>query len=212
MASCPITDGGPVVTRRPYLAAVALLVSVTAAAAQPAAEPAIAIGRQGEAYTVAAAFDVPHPAALALTVLTDYDGIPRFMPDVKKSTVVRRDGAQTIVEQEAVSKVMLFSKRVYLRLAIDETPTSLHFRDQLGTSFVRYEGHWQLAEQQGHTRVTYHLVAQPSFGVPAFMVRRLLSRDAHEMIASLRTEMAARATRDRPAAGRGQAGGAAARD
>ena len=191
-----IVDGRYGAHRCLAVAASILLGVAAAAGAQPAREdaPLIAIGRDGNAYTVTARFDVPHSAAVALNVLTDYEGIPRFVPDIKKSTVVHRHGPDAVVEQEAVSSVMMFSKRVHVRLSVQETSHSLRFRDELGTSFTRYEGHWQLTEYPGHTVVAYQLVADPSFGVPGFLIRRLLTRDATEMIGRLRVEMAARAT------------------
>lgn len=176
-------------------ATVTLLLGVAVAAASATIDttPVVSIGRQRDAYTVDARFDVRHPAALALEVLTDYEAIPRYMPDVKKSVVRHRYGHYAIVEQEVVSRVMMFSKRVQLRLAIVQSDDTLRFRDELGTSFHRYEGHWTLTEQGGTTAVRYHLVAHPSFSVPAFLIRRLLARDANETIDRLRVEMAARA-------------------
>lgn len=190
-------SGGRSGAHRLVAATVTLLlgVAVVATSAQTAADPAVTIGRLHDAYTVDARFEVRHPAALVLEVLTDYDAIPRYMPDVKKSVVRHRQGHWAIVEQEVVSRVMMFSKRVHLRLAIAQHDNTLRFRDELGTSFHRYEGHWQLDDRQARTVVTYHLVAQPSFSVPAFLIRRLLSRDANETIERLRDEIAARATR-----------------
>lgn len=184
-------------SRRLLIAAATLLLGVAATVRPALADerPDVAIGRDGDAYTVAARFRVPHPSALVLSVLSDYDDIPRFVPDVKKSAVIETRGAVRIVEQEAVSHVMMFSKRVRLQLVVEETSDSLTFRDQLGTSFARYEGRWNLAACPDGTIVSYRLVAEPSFSVPGFLIRRLLSRDAGDMIDSLRAEMDARATR-----------------
>jgi hypothetical protein len=43
--------------------------------------------------------------------------------------------------------------------------------------------------------VTYELSAQPSFDVPDFVLKRLLKRDAGQMIQRLKTEICARARR-----------------
>lgn len=190
-------SGGRQGAHRLLAATVMLLLgmAVVAASATLDTTPVVSIGRQQDAYTVDARFEVRHPAALALEVLTDYEAIPRYMPDVKKSVVRHRYGHYAIVDQEVVSRVMMFSKRVHLRLAIVQSDDTLRFRDELGTSFHQYEGRWELTEQDGRTFVRYHLVAQPSFSVPAFLIRRLLARDANETIERLRAEIAARATR-----------------
>jgi hypothetical protein len=44
-------------------------------------------------------------------VLTD---IPRFLPEVTSSEVRERSERRAVVEQEAVSRMMMFSKKVHL--------------------------------------------------------------------------------------------------
>ena len=57
----------------------------------------------------------PQSSAVAHDVLTDYEAIPRFMPDVQSSRIVERGAASIVVEQEAVARVLFFSKRIHLR-------------------------------------------------------------------------------------------------
>ena len=144
-------------------------------------------------YTVAARFLVDQLPSIALTVLTDYEQIPRFMPGVRTSIVRERGEGWAVVEQEAESRLMLFSKRVHLVLQIEEQPDALIFRDRCGQTFTRYEGAWHLSANEGHTMITYELTAEPSFDVPAVILRRLLRRDSGRMIVSLQREIAARA-------------------
>ena len=175
----------------PTAAAVFLLALASPAMAEQS--PAAVTVREAQGvYTVVARFVVDQPAAVALAVLTDYEQIPRFMPDVRTSIVRERAIGSAVVEQEAVSSVMMFSKRVHLVLEIEEQPDALIFRDRCGRSFTRYEGTWRLANQDGHTAITYQLVAEPSFDVPGFMLKRLFRRDSAQMIERLKREIAAR--------------------
>jgi len=144
-------------------------------------------------FHVTARFDVPQSAPTAHAVLTDYEQIPRFMPDVKRSIVRERFPDGVIVEQEAVAHMMMFSRRIYLLLHVHMTDRAIRFHDSSGRSFEQYEGAWQLAPQMGGTSITYELTARPSFDVPEFLLKRLLKRDAQRMIDQLRTEIAARA-------------------
>ncbi|MEO5824875.1 MAG: SRPBCC family protein [Gemmatimonadales bacterium] len=177
------------------MAAVLLAVASGLAHGQTVGRPAVTIGRDGTSYTVAAAFTVPQPVSTVLEVLSDYEGIPRFMPDIKKSIVLERTEARTVVEQEAVSRVMLFSKRVYLMLEVHRDHDTLRFRDISQRSFRRYEGAWQVTHHDGQTLIAYRLAADPSFTVPAFLIRRLLERDVHETIGRLRAEISRRGRR-----------------
>ena len=143
-------------------------------------------------FTVSATFDVPHAASLATTVLTDYEQISRFLPDVTRSVVVQREDGHIVVEQEAVARVLMFSKRVYLLLDVHQEDGIIRFSDRSGRSFSRYEGSWRLTGGDERTTIAYELTARPSFDVPEFILGRLLKRDAKKMIEGLRQEMARR--------------------
>ncbi len=146
-------------------------------------------------YRVGARFLVAESPAVVLAVLTDYEEIPRFMPDVRTSTVLERENGRAVVEQEAVARVMMFSKRVHLVLEVQEETGVIRFRDLCGKSFTRYEGSWQISPQDGGAAIVYQLNAQPSFEVPEFLLKRLLKRDAKLMIERLQTEIGARSQR-----------------
>ena len=176
------------------LTAAALFFFFQAALAVAEQSPAnLTVREEKGVYTVAARFLVDQPASVALTVLTDYEQIPRFMPDVRISTVRVRGTGWAVVEQEAESRLMMFSKRIHLVLLIEETPDALIFRDRCGQTFARYEGAWRLMSEDGHTVITYELTAEPSFDVPGVILKRLLRRDSGRMIVSLQREIAARA-------------------
>ena len=200
IAPHPGPGGGRARVRRFLLASclglTALLPVSPLAATDPSAFPAVEVREEGGLYTVTAAFEVSQPALVARAVLTDYERIPRFMPDVKTSIVRERAGARVVVEQEAVASLMMFSKRIYLLLEIEETDAALRFRDAAGRSFAHYQGEWRWsAPAEGRTIVNYRLAARPAFSVPEFLLRRLLGRDARTMIRQLQTEIAARAAR-----------------
>ncbi len=159
------------------------------------AEAGVSVREARGVYSVSARFQVPESPALALAVLTDYEHIARFMPGVETSIVLERAGDRALVQQEAVSRLMLFSRRVHLVLEITEGADTLRFRDRSGRSFMRYEGTWRLCEAHGGTEILYELTAEPSFDVPEFLLKRLLRRDSGQMIEALRTEIMARSTR-----------------
>ncbi len=182
-------DGG---RRLPAAAAVLLASLATTASAQPS-PLGVTVHEHRGTYSVVARFAVEQPPAIARMVLTDYEQIPHFMPGVRTSTVLERTAGRSVVEQEAVSSIMMFSKRVHLVLEIDERPDTLVFRDRCGRSFERYEGAWRIAAAaDDRTIITYELTATPAFDVPGFVLKRLLRRDSAEMIERLQLEIAER--------------------
>jgi hypothetical protein len=163
-----LTGGGRRRVRRlPAFTAGAILLSafvgVASAVAQPRAD--VTVHESGGIYRVAATFSVPQSAAETMEVLADYDGITRFMPDVRTSTVLERDDDYAVVEQEAVAKFLMFSKRIHLVLEVHQTPGDLRFRDRCGYSFSSYEGRWTVAEVDGRTNINNELTARPAFEV-----------------------------------------------
>jgi len=188
-------SGGCASTRR-ILVAVALIVFglitllPVAAAGQAPSEPVVTVQEEHGIYSVRARFQVPQSTAVALGVLTDYERIPRFMPDIKTSVVLERTAGRAVVEQEGVSHFLMFSKRVHLVLEITEAADALQFRDRCGRSFATYDGSWTLSAENGGAQILYELRAQPSFSVPASVLKRLFRRDSASMIESLRQEIA----------------------
>ncbi len=184
--------GGLRASRRWCVLAVAALLLPAAALAGETQAP-VTVTKVDGAYVVRAEFVVPQSPDDVLAVLSDYENIPRFLPDIRRSLVRSRDGARTVVEQEAVSGMMMFSKTVHLVLEIDESADALTFRDICGQSFEHYSGHWQLSRAGDSTMVRYELRARPAFTVPEFVLRRLLKRDARETISRIAQEIARRA-------------------
>jgi ribosome-associated toxin RatA of RatAB toxin-antitoxin module len=175
------------------IACVALPGARLTAAADPAPSPEVTVRETRGTYSVTARFEVPQSAAVALAVLSDYEQIPRFMPGVRTSVVRERTPERVMVEQEAVSQFMMFSKTVHLLLDVTEDRDTIRFVDRSGKSFSSYEGSWQAVQKDGGTTITYELTARPAFDVPEFILKRLLKRDSAQMINCLRREIAARA-------------------
>ena len=80
---------------------------------------------------------------------------------------------------------------MHLVLEVREDADSIRFRDRCGRSFVSYEGAWLISEHDGLTVVDYQLSARPSFDVPVFVLKRLLQRDAAQLIDRIKAEIAA---------------------
>lgn len=169
-----------------------LLIALALVLSTEAPAPDVTVREERGVYSVSARFAVPQAPSVALAVLTDYEAIPRFLPNVKTSIVRKRTAGLVVVEQEAVARMMMFSKRVHLVLEITEGPDTIRFRDRCAVSFSQYEGSWRLVARDGGTEISYALTAQPSFEVPDFILKRLLKRDASRMIERLAREMAAR--------------------
>jgi ribosome-associated toxin RatA of RatAB toxin-antitoxin module len=178
--------------RRLFFCALVCLSGVMLSAEQ---DVPVAVSVTDGTYHVSATFAVPQLAERARAVLMDFERIPQYLPDIKTSIVRERSERSTLVEQQAVSRFMMFSKEVHLVLQVTETPGTIRFRDICGRSFAVYEGAWILETSPAGTQITYQLAAKPSFDVPGFVLKRLLKRDAGELVDRIKVEIAARADR-----------------
>ncbi len=187
--------GGRPGARRCFAWMTLLILGAVVPAAAQAPAPSASVREERGLYAVSAEFSVAGSPELALATLSDYDNIPRFMPAVKRSRIVERSDEHVVVEQEAVASFMMFSRRIHLVLDVKQQPGMIHFTDRCGRSFERYEGTWTVAERAGITVIVYRLTAKPAFDVPSFLLKRLLKRDAVEMIEHLQKEIADRSLR-----------------
>jgi len=161
------------------------------AAAQEAPPQEVQVHHDHGTYTVSARFAVAQTPAVVRAVLSDYEQISRFMPDIRSSIIVQRT-PRLLVEQEAVSRYALFSRTVHMTLEVTEDVDGIHFVDRSGRSFTTFQGQWLLVPHADGTTITYELSVNPAFSVPQFVLRRMLTRDSRLMIAQLKQEMASR--------------------
>lgn len=133
-------------------------------------------------------------AAAAWAVLTDYDAIERFVPSMRESRVTERTGNHLLVEQIAIGRLFLFSRKVTVVLFVEEEPPgTIRFEDVLRRDFSMYRGEWRIEERDGGREIFYRVTARPSFRVPDMIARGMFARTARELLSEVGAEIARRA-------------------
>ena len=139
-------------------------------------------------------FATAAPSSIAWNVLSDYDGIARFVTSMRSSHVVGRSSDTVFVDQQAVGRLLLFSHRLHTSLRIEEQPqTCIRFEDLLGRDFHSYRGEWRIESTIAGTTVIYRLEADPSFPIPDFVARGLFRSTARDLLSQVRAEIERRA-------------------
>lgn len=148
------------------------------------------------AYVVDASFDVDVPASIPWEVLTDYEGVSRFVSSIRHSTVRKREPGRVLLEQHGVGRAWIISLPMHVVLDVREhSDRILAFRDVCGKSFSLYEGTWELLAVNGGTRVIYRLKADPTGRQPAMFARSAIRGSVKKLLDEVRHEMLARAAR-----------------
>ncbi|MEO5616349.1 MAG: SRPBCC family protein [Candidatus Eisenbacteria bacterium] len=171
----------------------ALLVTDAAAAARSDGID-VRVDRDSAGLEVEGRCRINASASTAWDVLTDYDGIEKFVSSMKESRVTRRDDDGILVDQMATGRMFLFTRRIRTTLRVhEEPPGRIRFEDVLGRDFKSYRGEWRIEKKRGAVEIVYRLRARPSFSMPDFVMRGLFRDTAHDLLAEVRTEIERRA-------------------
>ena len=141
-----------------------LLLAGAAATASAADSPirTISVARDGDAYIVNAVMFAPVPQPVAWDVLTDFDHMQGWVPNVAQSKATKREENSVIVEQRGVAKFGAASFPYVTERKIDMAMPSSIKTTQLKGSLRRVESTLQLEPEGKGTKINYHLEVVPS--------------------------------------------------
>jgi hypothetical protein len=120
--------------------AIAFAMMLMLAASQPAAAATVTINAklQSGAIDIHASAMLKTDAATAWRVLTDYDRYAEFIPDLRASRVVARDGTKITVGQSGDAALWLFKMPIHATFEVNEMPQhSLQSRTVAGSVRAR---------------------------------------------------------------------------
>jgi hypothetical protein len=143
---------------------IALAIATTARAAEVSVE----VGHAGGAVIVTAHARVDADAATAWRVLTDYARYRDFVPGLRTSRVVSRNGAHVTVEQTGVAPLWLLDVPIDVNYDITESPpTAVHSR-ALARDAGTLTSDYTLTPSDNHVVLDYRgvLTTRPSLLAP----------------------------------------------
>ncbi len=113
-------------------------------------------------------------------VLTDYERLSEFIPNLAVSKLISRDGQKIQLYQVGNQKLigLNFSAEVFLELIEDRKGGALEFHLLKG-DFRRFEGAWRLKEtdRKQETSLVYELTVQGCVGMPIALIEKRLKQD-----------------------------------
>ena len=127
---------------------------------------------------LAAELKSPLPVHLLWDVLTDYENLSQFIPNLSTSELIQRQG-QTVRLQQVGSQQLLglrFSAQVQLELTEYRQDGLLQFRMVKG-DFRRFEGSWQIRQRPDGSSLLYELTVQGCLGMPIGLIEERLRDD-----------------------------------
>ena len=169
--------------------ALALAVAAFACRAAPAPIRDIRVVQNGSTYVCDVDMLVAVPQAVAWSVLTDFDHMAQWVPNVRSSRVLQRDAAAITVEQRGVVKLGIagFPYATERRIEL-HAPAAIHATQTKG-SLQRVESLMLLEPEGAGTHLTYHLELVPSRLAGAVLSTRNLEQELAEQFGAIIGEM-----------------------
>lgn len=126
---------------------------------------------------------------LLWNVLTDYDQLSNFIPNLSSSSVVSRKNNCVHLAQVGSQQLLglKFSAQVELELTEHRPEGLLRFRMIKG-DFRRFEGSWRLQALPDGTSLLYDLTVQGCMGMPVGLIEQRLRSDLSDNLLAVEQE------------------------
>lgn len=155
----------------------------------------LSVERHGSLYVIRAQADVRAPRAVAWAVLTDYDHLAQFVPDMLESRAVQRDGSRVSVTQRGQAG-FIFKRDFVVNLIVNEQPPDSIDIVQASGSFRMFNARYALFAAAGaRTRVTYVAEVEPTADLapPEFVGAPVIGMNARRQFEAVVSEIERRA-------------------
>lgn len=159
----------------------------------------IAVRKEGATVIVDVGMPVKASLRSAWEVLTDYDHMAEFFPNLDSSKVVEQQGNRLRIEQTGKVAYGPLSFPFESVREIVLTPYSKVHSKAVGGTIKHGEAITRLVSEGSTTRIFYHSESVPNTWVPPGIGPNLIAGRTREQFASLREEILRRANRERPA-------------
>jgi carbon monoxide dehydrogenase subunit G len=173
---------------RPTIALLAALALAAPSGTQGAAPADVSIrtAREGDFVTVSASAVMRVDQRIAWAVLSDYDHLANFIPDVKSSRVVSRNGNKVRVEQIGEVGFIFYKQAVTVILEVDEEPLRRITARGVEGNVKGLESYYELHVSGPEVRLDYAGRFDPDFSIPPLIgmpvLRRVIERRFRAMV------------------------------
>ena len=125
----------------------------------------------------------------AWSVMTDYDGAPRFISKLEKSVTLVRTGDTLVVSQKGKMGIGLFSVPIETVTEIHLTPFEKMQAHLVSGNMKKSEAITRLIPDGAGTRIVYHLESIPDVWIPPVIGRALVEFETRARFNELFDEM-----------------------
>lgn len=149
------------------------------------------VGRQRR---ITGEISIAYPPETIWEILTDYEALPEFIPNLAKSQLLEHPGGGIRLEQVGTQSLLRvnFSARVVLDLE-ENFPRQICF-EMVEGDFKDFAGFWQLEPLSGldppQTNLLYSVLVWPQRTMPVKMIEHSVCRDLSMNLVAIRQRVA----------------------
>ncbi|PWF55156.1 cyclase/dehydrase [Massilia glaciei] len=175
-------------TARPLLSNLVLALACAQPAMAQTSDLAVSVQRvdidNQHVFEVAASGTVRASQAQVWKILTDYERMPEFVPDLQTAKVLSRTGQQAVVEQFGVARFLFIRRDIRLVVQVNEQPMSAIDIGLVSGDMKVYNCRWSMTPvpETGGTRITYSGKLVPRFYVPGILAANIIRGDIEKMM------------------------------
>ncbi|HEX7985286.1 MAG TPA: SRPBCC family protein [Duganella sp.] len=135
-------------------------------------------------YEVDATATVAAPLPKVWRILTSYERMSEFVPDLESCKVLSRNGNEVIIEQFGVARFLFMSRTIHLIVRATEQPMSSIDISLISGDMKHYESRWELipVPETGGTKIVYSGRLLPNFYVPGILGANMIRSDIEHMM------------------------------
>jgi carbon monoxide dehydrogenase subunit G len=176
-----------------WLFAATLVLAGNASSESDSPIRAVDVTYDGDTYVLNAVMFAPVAQAVAWDVLTDFDHMAQWVPNVAESKIVKRDDKSVTIEQHGVAKYGAVSFPYVTERRLELKPMGSIMSMQTKGSLRRVASTLLLQTEGKGTRITYHLEIEPSLLASALLSKDFLQHEVGEQFTAIIGEMVRRA-------------------
>ena len=142
-------------------------------------------------YEVDASGTVQAPPATVWRILTSYERMNEFVPDLSLCRVLSRNGNEAIIEQFGTARFLFMTKAIHLVVRALESPMTSIDIALVSGDMKHYEARWELhpVPETGGTRIVYSGRLSPNFYVPGILGAAMIRGDIERMMVAVLTRL-----------------------
>jgi len=160
----------------------------------------IEVGRDGDFITVVASAELKADSRIAWEVLSNYDDLARFIPDMRSSRVLKRDADGLVVEQKGELGFLFFRRAIEVTMAVSEEPQRRIVARAISGNMKDMEASYELLPSGKGLRLAYYGRFVPDFFLPPLIGMPIVRRSLERRFRAMAEEIERRAAlaRDKP--------------